>query len=461
MIMQIILFFCLFPVLVILYFIMRNEAKPKKNIILGVTLPYDARENAAVLRIVKGYMRRLNLYAVGLTLLMAPVFLIEHDSVAFTYFITWMLLTIIFPHAVFAGSNKKLKSLKAENNWYSEASGLAMVDMKVAAMPKQSLKIVWFIPPMVISLIPVLHTVLTLRGTEEFWWMILIYGIYALLVAAYYFMYRIIYHQRAEVIDENTSLSVALTQIRRYNWGKCWILTAWLTCIFNLAFWLFEDTGPAPIIITLLYSLILLAVIMRVEFKTRRLQQKLTEGSGRTAYTDDDDKWLFGMFYYNPNDNHLMINNRVGIGTTINLAKSSGKALAAFSVIILLGMPLIGIWMMKEEFTPVRLEASDTQIVAYHTKEVYAINMDDIESAEFIYSLPRGTRTAGSALDTVLKGYFRFDGIGSCRLCLNPQVTPFIVIKTAEGTYVFGSSDSGETYAVFDLIKSHALALVH
>ena len=52
-----VLYLCLVPV----YFMLRNETKPKKNIILGVTLPYEARQDAAVLAICEQFLRQLNL----------------------------------------------------------------------------------------------------------------------------------------------------------------------------------------------------------------------------------------------------------------------------------------------------------------------------------------------------------------------------------------------------------------
>ena len=48
-----VLYLCLVPV----YFMLRNETKPKKNIILGVTLPYEARQDAAVLAICEQFLR--------------------------------------------------------------------------------------------------------------------------------------------------------------------------------------------------------------------------------------------------------------------------------------------------------------------------------------------------------------------------------------------------------------------
>ena len=41
------------PVLPIVYFMQKNECKPEKNIIVGVTLPYEAQEDAEVLALLE------------------------------------------------------------------------------------------------------------------------------------------------------------------------------------------------------------------------------------------------------------------------------------------------------------------------------------------------------------------------------------------------------------------------
>ena len=48
MLMKLILFACFMPLPIILYFVLRNETKAKKNLILGVTLPLDARGDGMV-----------------------------------------------------------------------------------------------------------------------------------------------------------------------------------------------------------------------------------------------------------------------------------------------------------------------------------------------------------------------------------------------------------------------------
>ena len=56
---SIILWAVLLPILPILYFMQKNECKPKKNIIAGVTLPYEAQGDAEVLTLLERYGREL------------------------------------------------------------------------------------------------------------------------------------------------------------------------------------------------------------------------------------------------------------------------------------------------------------------------------------------------------------------------------------------------------------------
>ena len=446
---RIILFACFIPIPIIMYFFLLNEVKPKKNLILGVTLPNYARQDDSVKSLCAGYKKLLTADTVFVILLAAPVIFLKYDSVSFTYLMAWLIFAIVLPAVPYAIYNKKLKSLKTSKNWFGEAAGLSLVDVKVAAMPKRKLNIWLFVVPIVIGFIPVIHTVAALRGKDEFWPMFIVYALDAAVIVLFYLLYRLIYHQKAEVIDENTSLSAALTQVRLYNWGKFWIWSAWLTGIYNLVLWMLIKKPVYLLISSAVYCVILVAVSMRVEFRTRKVQQNLTADSGKTIYTDEDDKWFLGMFYYNPNDSHFMVNKRIGTGMTINIGRPSGKIFMVIVAVILLAMPLFGVGMMKDEFTPVKLGANNTQIVASHTSDVYKISYSDIESAEMIDALPSCTRTNGTGMDTVLKGSFEADGIGPCRFCLDPRTPPFIEIKTADMTYILGSADKKETFAAY------------
>lgn len=427
---------------------LRNEAKPKKNIVIGVTLPYTARQDESVLSICKDYKRNLDITLLLLTLLGVGGIFFKYISVALTYFLIWMDVAIVVPVMVYTIAHKKLKQLKDINQWGSSILGKTLVEIKATTEKKQMLSIWWFVPPMVMSFIPVVYTMVALHNKEEFWWRLFTYLVMAIVVVVCYLFYRIVYRQ-TEVIDDNTNISAALARVRQYNWTKCWIWTGWLTGVYTLFFWLFFDQSLTIIIATTAYTIVLVYVVMRAEFETRSVQQKLTEDSGIRSYVDEDQHWIIGMFYYNQDDKHLVIDNRVGIGTTVNLAKFWGKVITGFGLICIIGMPFMGIWMMVEEFTPVTIEMTETQIIVNHLKEEYTIEFADIQSVELLEELPDVSKVVGSNFPTLYKGKFRVSDIGICNLCLNPKTGHYLLINTENNVYILGTNDTMKISEIF------------
>ena len=457
MLLNIILFVCFIPIPFILYFVLRNEARPKKNIILGVTLPLEARQNSAVAAVVKKYITYQTAALIAVLLLASPMVFIKSTAVIMTWYFFWLIIVLILPNILFIQSNKALKALKQENGWFGESTGLVLVDVKLALTPQKALNIWLFIPPILLSLIPVVHAALMPRDSDEFGPLMLVYITFAVMTTGFYFLYRLIFHQRAEVVDENTPVNAALTQVRRYNWGKCWLFVTWLTGLYSLVIWLFGLNDIVMPIASVVYTIVLLAFFMNAEFKTRKVQQRLTAESGRSVYTDDDDHWLFGMLYNNPDNRHFVVNRRTGIGTTINVAMPAGKILIAFTVLLILALPFFGLQMMQTEAAPVSLEATNTEILGTHRRTAYEIPFANIQSAYLLSELPHGIRTNGVGMETLLKGRFNFDGIGPCRVCLNPQVPPFIVVTTDEDTYILGAADEETTLEVFEVLSERQI----
>ena len=51
---------------------------------------------------------------------------------------------------------------------------------------------------------------------------------------------------------------------------------------------------------------------------------------------DDDDNWILGMFYYNPNDTRLNVEKRFGYGGTVNIAHPAGKVIMIIIALLLI-----------------------------------------------------------------------------------------------------------------------------
>jgi len=246
------------------------------------------------------------------------------------------------------------------------------------------------------------------------------------------------------MVDGNTERTLALTRIRRYNWGKAWLIMAWATGLLNPLIWLTLDHIWWNMAVFLTYTVLIVWTALGIEFRVRALQEKLSESSGQDFYVDEDDHWIWGLFYYNPHDARLMINARVGMNSTINLARPAGKVLMAILVLILAAMPLTGVWLMGMEREPVELTVTETQLRAAHFHKEYILELEDVEKAELVEQLPAMTRVAGTAMPSAYTGKWNAQEWGRFNCCVDPREGPWLLVETADGTrYLFGGGENG------------------
>jgi len=126
----------------------------------------------------------------------------------------------------------------------------------------------------------------------------------------------------------------------------------------------------------------------------------------------------------------------------MNFAHPAGKAMAVFTILVLLSMPALGIWLMADELTPIQYEITGEQL----TVRRYTIDLDEITDVQLLEELPTASRTWGTGLPNLLKGSFVVDGYGSCTLCLDPTEPPFLLIDTEHETYLLGFEQAEELY---------------
>ncbi|MCL2004139.1 MAG: hypothetical protein FWG72_09090 [Oscillospiraceae bacterium] len=435
------------PVWPILYFMLRNNTKPKKNIILSVTLPESAHGDPEVLAICRGFKRWLNRVMLPLLPLLAPPFFMSVTGVALTWFMIWLLAALAAPHAVFAVHRGRLMALKRERGWRNESAGVALADVRAAALPPKRVNGIWFLLPVITSFIPVADS---LRDPSE--WMWALYAMFALTTVLFWWMYGLIFRLRAETVNESLTLTMALTRARRYQWNKFWLAAAWLTGLFNLAIWLFEDSVTAFLVSTLVYTLLIFAVAIKTEFSARIAQQKLTAGTMGEDYQDEDDCWLLGMLYHNPNDSHFLVNHRIGMNMSVNLAKPAGKILMGFAALCIAAMPFLGIWTWAEEVTPASLTLNETELVVRHTRS-FSIPAEAIESVELLEELPYMFRIAGSGFSNLSKGRWSVRGYGNAQLNIHPKNPPFLFITAGGELYIVNDADGAVTRGVYSRLK--------
>lgn len=154
MIGALILWGCIIWIVPLVYVLLRNEAKWKKNIVVGTTLPYEARQDPEVEEVLRRYRRQLGWVSILLLLVAVPCLFIPRFSVQFIVWSFWILLAMILPQIPFVLTNKALRRIKEERGWRQRPSAQVVSDLTAAAIPMKWLSPWWFLPPLVLSLVP-------------------------------------------------------------------------------------------------------------------------------------------------------------------------------------------------------------------------------------------------------------------------------------------------------------------
>ncbi|PWM75673.1 MAG: hypothetical protein DBX59_01465 [Bacillota bacterium] len=428
----------------VLYLQMKNETVFKKNLAVGVTFPKNAQadqELAGLLGQFRLRQRRLLWVLLGSGLLCAllPVSM----GISLTLYLIWLDLVILLPQVFYARTNLALKDLKRRRGWQpARGTNTAVASLSSPELWKETpLTHLWFLLALAAGSLPAAAAFLggsTVLGG--------VLALDAAVILLFWLMYRFAIRRKSEVADDNDALTEVLTRLRRRAWRRCWLWSAWYLALLNMCLLLgmahpFWSAAGA-----LALTMLLTAAVIGMEFRLRHLQEKLTAQAGRGFYPDEDEHWIWGIFYYNPHDASLLVNARVGINTTFNLARRSAQVLLGLLAALLLLMPLLGVWITVEEHTPVQVSVNGETLVARHSGSCYELPLCEIADVEVLDTLPSRSRIAGTGMDTVCKGQYMLSGYGQATACFDPRTGPWLLITDREGSlYLFGAAHAEET----------------
>ena len=455
--MNLFLAICFVPILPVIYFTMLNERKPKNNLILSTTIPKEAWEDPRVLAITKKYTKELTITCILLALFYIPAFFMEYISFIMTYVMLWTDAIIIIPNIPYVRAVKAMRALKKENCYHPELVTVQVTDTSLASVfeeKQNTYTFANFLLPLLVSLIPLMFPlVVPLEGSISALYIVILCNSSTILMC--YYCYTLL-RKKEDRVNSDVTLTAVLTRIRRFYWGKCWIYVSWLSAGISFSALLLFVSEWAFIIALALFVTGILTLVVGMELKIRKEQQRLNEEQPSEILMDEDDNWPYGIVCYNKNDKNLFVNSRVGFGVTVNFAHPVGKALDIFAVVMLLLLPFIGLFTVKEEFTEPKVILTETALEAHHTELEYSVPLDEIYAVSYFTEMPKASKTWGTNFPHLFKGKFSLKDIGeSGLLCLDPYDDAFLLIRTSNGTnYLFGMEDSAELESIYKTLKN-------
>ncbi len=450
-----ILCIAMYPFIFIMYALLKNEAEAKNGIYYGVTVPKEHRSAPEIKEIATVYQKQMKRCLWSMLVVPIPSLFLPWESIVVAIWMLWMTISIFIFFVPFGIANGKMKEVKQEKKWQTEEAADVQIEMKSAGTIR---RVKWYhfilqgvtsviLPILVIAgdfgprRAPLLIMLLTFAGVTFLFWGMAVWQD----------------RQKTQIISSDSDVNVNYSRAKKNLYKNLWVLCSWINvaymigmlfCVdewgsFTHTFW--WATG-AYVVGTLL------PVIWMVKKKIA-LDKIYESKRNRAANEDNDENWIWGMVYYNPRDRHSMVEKRVGVGTTMNMATAGGKAMVALLGATLLSLPIISIWVIMLEFTPIQLLVKEGSIVADHLREECVISMLTIEKVELLEELPKMSRNSGTAMENLRKGSWSVAEEGNCTVFLDPRNDVFLRIETPSKRYYLSGFDDEETIAVYEAIR--------
>lgn len=461
---------CMLPILPIMFAVCWFLAGENNGTQFGISLWKGAREQPQVLEIKRIYKKELMNNTLVCLLLLFLTLLLEHESLMVAGMTIWTFFVFVFLLFPFQRANRRMREQKQEYlaslpEEEMQKKEEILIDVTAAGADKPKISKRSLYAGCVFALLaPIAEIFLyyfwPCPWLPQFW--VCELTLISAAGAAWCFplCLKIYEKQRTKVFTYNSQVNLQVAGIHRYYWGRLCTVMAWLTGVLC---WGMLGAYYVPAqwflwlvtAISMIFGLVSIALVFFYWQKIQKGSEKYL--AQESLVEENDDKyWIWGMFYYNKNDSRTRVEQRAGIGTTFNFAKTGIRYGAVIMAVLLVG-GMLGVcgWGIVEEFTPVTLFYEDETLIAKHWKNVYQIHEQDMKQVVLLEEEPQIRRKSGTGMKTVKKGDFYSDTYQrDFKVCLNPEEPPFLMVESAEGGwYLLGGSDGEATRDILNKIQ--------
>lgn len=437
-----------------------KQTEYREGMILGVHIPPEYIHDPEAEEICKKQeknwklFQRINL-AAGLLL----CFLCLWDFIIFMVVWTlWIVEYVAGTYYLVIVPHRRMYRLKLRRGWVRENSRhLVRVDTSVSTVAeKLAVSWKWHLPPLILTAATILAGPYirqrwgTAPAEEMVFW--IMYASGAGVCILFLALHLGIAGQANRVYSEDSHVNLAVNRVTKRAWteglaGASWMnAAAWIfmTAVYVLAGLDLPAWGYAVYLLLLtLAAAVLLIPVLRSVGKRRRI----LESDQKLYFTDDDEYWKNG-WYNNPNDRHILVQDRLN---SMNYAFNYGRPgvkwfVGGLYVLLILSVPAVLIWTMgmlnNFENADVTLEESHDAYVFEAAGYKCEFDQNEILSVNLMGEMPedRYTRTNGGSTDKVNIGHFRGKETGKCMMFLYNGYSPILEVKLTDGTSVYANS---------------------
>lgn len=427
----------------------KTAEKPNGNILLGVTLPYSKLEDGRVKEIVKAYHKAYMLNIIIYLILFLPFFLLyRFVSLQLLYLLIWIVTMLFINQKIINIYWYKLYDLKCQEEWFIGIKNTITIDTEVVRLKdKMVLSKLWFIPAIIISLVPI-----AINTTD---WIFSLIPFASILI--FIFAYFVNVNQKTKVYSENTQINLALNKVYKWQWSKCWIISSYISLVFPISYWIFiiNDTMNPQLIIfpIILSSFFSLFVIINSYNNIRNERQRIFKIENSDVFVDNDQYWVGGI-YNNPNDSSTSVEKRIGYGTTVNMASRAAKAINIILIFAVIGFLSMIVFFAKIELGELNVQITNTDVKLSAPYFEQSFSIEEIQDLKLVNPLPKFRKNNGFDGATLYFGKFSASGYDNSYIYIHRENPMCIIVILEDETIIFNSVNTKFTEIYYNQLKS-------
>ena len=465
MLLGLVMFICLVPFVIIMYFLQYPKNWQDKKIIFGVRnrAAFSTKENEETVDEIVQRIRKqatcilIPICVLATAMVFIPSFMVK--MIGYTVYIFIALMVMTLPYVK---GNSELKSFKRELGLASNENVRA-ADLK-SISSSHTLNMPALIIPNVIMFLGTIFALLydlkiiSVGNNifQETFAASISAGVFLFQGILFIFIAKMTDDMRNEVISKESDVNANYNRAKKKIWSDFWLQACWLNSGLGVLLIIsiivaFGEIGMVAGMV--LWLLILIVLMANVAQKTSKLKEHYkTENEFEE---DDDDYWVYGLFYYNPKDARLNVEKRVGIGSTINMAHPMGKVISGIIALVIIGTFGALVYAGIFATTPLDTRVEDGKVICHQFRDEYKIAIDDIQSVKYVDTLEGLSliKLGGAATDKLYKGNFAAGDDKNIKVYLSYDADCYIRIQTSDEIYYINDVTKEDTKKLYDQLS--------